>query len=88
MKLKDGFLVHDVGGEHMAVATGKASHSFNGLIRNNETADFIYRQLLTDTTEEAIVDAMAERYDAPREQIAADVAELIAQLREADFLDE
>lgn len=88
MKLKDGFFLHEVGGEHMAVATGAASRVFNGLIRNNETADFIYHQLLTDTTEEAIVDAMVERYDAPREQIAADVKELVGQLREAGFLDE
>lgn len=88
MKLKDGFFVHKVGEEYMAVATGEANRYFNGLIRNNETADFIYRQLLEETTEEAIVDAMVERYDAPREQIAADVAELIAQLREANFLDE
>lgn len=88
MQLKPGFIVHDIGGEHMAAAAGEASRSFNGLIRNNETADFIYRQLLQPTTEQAIVDAMAERYNAPREQIASDVAELLAKLRKANLLDE
>lgn len=88
MKLKDGFLLQNVGGEHMAVASGKAAKVFNGLIRNNGTADFIYHQLMQDTTEEQIVDAMVEKYDAPREVIAKDVHNIIAELRKNGFLDE
>ncbi len=88
MKLKEGFILHKAGEEYMAVASGKAAEVFNGLIRNNGTADFIFRKLLEDTTEEKVVDAMAEVYDAPREQIAKDVSKLIRQLREAGFLDE
>ena len=88
MKLKDGFILQDVGGEHMAVASGPAGEVLNGLVRNNGTADFIFRALMQETTEEAVVDAMTERYDAPRERIAADVARLVAQFREAGLLDE
>lgn len=69
MKLKDGFMTHSAGGEHMAIATGEAAKTFHGMIRNNETADFIFRQLLTDTTEGSIVDAMLQEYDAPRERV-------------------
>ncbi len=87
MKLKDGFLLHDVGDEHMVIATGEAAKVFNGLIRNNETAHFLYCQLMNETTEEALVDAMAEQYDAPRERIAADVHRFLEQLRELGFLD-
>ena len=65
MKLKDGFILQDVGGEHMAVASGPVGEVLNGLVRNNGTADFIFRALMQETTEEAVVDAMAERYDAP-----------------------
>lgn len=88
MKLKQGFILHDTGGEHMVVATGEAGKNFNGLIRNNETANFIYRQLLSDTTEEKIVDAMLEKYDAPKEVIAADVHRIILQIREAGLLED
>lgn len=88
MKLKEGLILHDTGGEHMVVATGEAGNNFNGLIRNNDTAHFIYRQLLGETTEEKIVDAMLEKYDAPREVIAADVHRIITQIREAGLLDE
>ena len=88
MKLKEGFLLHHVGEEHMVVATGKAGKIFNGLVRNNATANFIFERLLQETTEEQIVNAMLEKYDAPKEQIASDVRRIIKQVREAGFLDE
>lgn len=88
MKLKEGFILHHTGDEYMAVAAGEAAKSFNGLVRNNATAQFIYEQLLTDTTEEQIVGAMCAKYNAPRERIAADVHKIIVQVREAGFLDE
>lgn len=88
MKLKEGFVLHNVGKEYMVAATGEAGKQFNGLVRNNQTAQFIFEQLLENTSEEAIVEALLSRYDAPKAQIAADVKRVIAQLREAGFLDE
>ena len=88
MKLKEGFILHTVGDEHMVVATGEAGKLFNGLVRNNGTANFIFEQLLQETTEEQIVDAMYEKYDASREQMTADVKRVVNQIREAGFLDE
>lgn len=88
MKLKEGFMTHEVGGEHMVVAAGEAGKIFNGLIRNNKTAGFIYDMLLQETTEEQIVDAMLEKYEASREQVLADVRRIIGEIRKAGFLDE
>lgn len=88
MKLKEGFLLHQTGDETLVVASGKAAEVFNGLIRNNDTAGFIFAQLQQPTTEEAIVDAMEARYAAPREQIAADVHHMVERLRAEGFLDE
>lgn len=88
MKLKEGFILHNVGDEHMVVATGEAGKLFNGLVRNNATANFIFEQLLQETCEEQIVDAMMAKYDASREQIASDVKRVVNQIREAGFLDE
>lgn len=88
MKLKEGFLIHQAGDETLVVASGPAASVFNGLIRNNETAGFIFEQLQHPTTEQAIVDAMEARYDAPREQIARDVHRIVERLRSEGFLDE
>lgn len=88
MKLKKGFVLHNVGGEHMAVATGETAKVFNGLIRNNDQAHFIFSMLLEDITEDQIVEEMFKTYDAPREQIAADVHRMLERMREEGILDE
>ena len=42
------------------------SSSFAGLIRNNKTAAYIVECLKEETTQEKIVEAMFEKYDARR----------------------
>ena len=86
MRLKKNFITHESAGEHITVSAGGSA--FNGLIRSNSTAGFIVECLKEDTTEEGIVQRMLERYDAPREVIAADVARILANLRTIDAIDE
>ena len=64
------------------------SSSFAGLIRNNKTAAFIVECLKEETTEEKIVEAMFEKYDAPKEVLAKDVSDVIEKLRKVGALDE
>ena len=85
MKLKDTYITHDSDGEQILLDT---SSSFAGLIRNNKTAAFIVECLKEDTTEEKIVEAMLEKYDAPKDVLAKDVSEVIGKLRKVGALDE
>lgn len=87
MKLKDGLMLHTVNGEHMAIATGKAAQAFHGLVRNNETADFICKQLLKDTTPEQVAEALCTEYDVTPEQALADVQALVKKLDAAGLLE-
>ena len=86
MKLKTGFITHTVGKEQMMVAAGPVAKSFHGLVRSNETAAFIVNCLKKETSEQAIVDAMLEQYDAPREIVERDVHRVVEQLREIGAL--
>lgn len=88
MKLKKGVFLHQTGSEYMGVTQGKVTKNFNGLIRNNKTANDIYTLLQKETTEEKIVAAMSEKYDAPKEKIAKDVHKIIGEIRRAGLLDE
>lgn len=88
MKLKQGFIRHNVGGEHMAVATGEARKAFQGLVRNNATADALFELLMEETTEEQLVHTMCQRYDADPARIAADVHQMVERLRQLGFLQE
>ena len=85
MKLKDTYITHDSDGEQILLDT---SSSFAGLIRNNKTAAFIVECLKEDFTEENIVEAMFEKYDAPKDVLAKDVSEVIGKLRKVGALDD
>ena len=87
MKLKTGFITHTIGKEQMMVATGPAGKVFHGLVRSNETAAFIVDCLKKETTEEEIVAAMLEEYDAPKEVISKDVHRIVEKLREIGALE-
>ena len=83
MKLKDTYITHDSDGEQILLDT---SSSFAGLIRNNKTAAFIVECLKDDTTQEKIVEAMFEKYDAPKDVLAKDVSDVIEKLRKVGAL--
>lgn len=87
MKLKSGIVVEKNGEEYVAVATGEAAKSFNGIIRNNKTANYIFEQLKEEKTEDELVEALLERYDVSREKAQADVHALIVKIREAGLID-
>ena len=85
MKLKDTYITHESDGEQILLDT---SSSFAGLIRNNKTAAFIVECLKDDTKQEKIVEAMFEKYDAPKDVLAKDVSDVIEKLRKVGALDE
>lgn len=86
MRLKKGFVMHNIGDEYMAVSTGELLQDFYGYVRNNETAADIFRMLQEETTVEEIIDAMHKKYDVEREVLTEDVLELLEKFRESGFL--
>ena len=86
MKLKKGFVPHDMGGEHVIVPTGE--NSFAGMVRCNGTAAFIVNCLLEETTREGIVDAMLEKYDVSADVAGATVDRIVSQLREIGAIED
>ena len=86
MKLKKEFIVHDTGSETLLVPTGHVDWS--GLVKGNKTLGAILYLLKTETTEEAIVDAMKMRFDAPDETIRGDINKVVTELRRIEALDE
>ena len=86
MKLSKQFVTKDMGDSQVMVAVGGAA--FSGVVRSNRTAAFIVDQLKEETTEDAIVAAMLEKYDVSEEHARADVAKVLDTLRSIKALDE
>ncbi len=86
MKLKPNFITQDIDGTQFLIPIG--GEAFSGVVRSNEPAAFLVDLLKEETTEAALVDAMCAEYDAPREVLAADVAEVLTKLRGIGALEE
>lgn len=88
MKLRDGFITYSTGEEQIMVAAGSAAERFRGMVRSNATAAYIIDCLGRETTPDALVDKMSEKYDAPRAVIERDVQRILDALRQIGALDE
>lgn len=86
MKLKSCFITQDIDDTQFLVPV--SAEAFGGIARSNKTAAYIVELLKKETTEEEIVDALYAKYDAPREQIAGDVREILTTLRSINALEE
>ena len=86
MKLNQEFLVHNTTGESLLVPTGKAP--FSGIVRGNRTLGVLLSLLEKETTENELVSAMKERFQAPEGAIEEDVARMLSELRRIGALDE
>lgn len=86
MRLKNDFITQVIDDVQYLVPVGE--EQFSGMLRNNKTAAFIVDLLKEETTEEAVVDAMCAKYDAPPDEIATDVKEILSTLRSVGALEE
>ncbi|MBR3469554.1 MAG: PqqD family protein [Lachnospiraceae bacterium] len=86
MKLKSCFITQDIDDTQFLVPI--SAEAFSGIVRSNKTAAYIIELLKKETTEEEIVDALYAKYDAPKDQIAKDVHEILTTLRGINALEE
>ncbi len=87
MRIKDGFVVRPVAGQHMVVALGEAAKSFNGIIKLNESGRIIWDMLTDGAERDAIVDHLCAEYDVARAVVEADCDKFIRSLQENHILE-
>lgn len=88
MKIKKGFVLRVVGGEHVAVPVGALSKTFHGMINLNETGAFMWNFFSENHTLEECVDALCETYDVARETATEDVEKFLSILKSNGFIEE
>lgn len=85
MKLKEGFVLGNIAGEHVVLPSGD-DLDLSTMTTLNDTGKFIWEQLENDTTIEKIVDAILGEYDISREEAEKHVTAFVEKLRGYDFL--
>lgn len=86
MNCKHEFVLREVAGDYLLIPTGKTALDLNGMLTLNEVGAAIWKMLPEAESEAAVAQRLAQEYDAPAEQIRADVAEFFGRLRELDIL--
>ena len=74
--------------QFVAVATGEAAKSFNGLIKYNKTGAYLLELLRKDQTEDSLVEALQEKYEVSEETARKDVQAFIENLRGVGLINE
>ncbi len=89
MKIKDGFVLEEVGGSYLAVAVGDRADSFSGLVRLNGTGAFLWNLMKdNDISREELLEKVMEAFvDVSRETVLADIIAFENKLRDGGILE-
>lgn len=87
MKIKDGFVLREIAGQTVVIATGEASKTFHGMVKLNGTGRDIWQGLARGLSEDEIAQELVEKYDGvDLAKAKEDTASLIGKMEEAGFL--
>ena len=82
MKTREGFVLREIGGNHVVVAVGEAVKNFKSIINLNGTGAFLWKKLEIGATEEELVKDIISEYQVEEEVAKKDVSAFIQRLKE------
>lgn len=88
MKIKDGYIMKEVAGNSVVIATGDERMDFRGIMMFNEVGTVVFNMLDGTNSVEEIVRAIAKEYDTPVETVEADVNKLIEKMKAQGLIEE
>ena len=78
MRIKEGFILRPLLGEHIVVGEGLAQVNFDKMLALNESAAYLWEKVAgKDFTRDTLVQLLLDRYDVSAGQAAADVDRLL-----------
>ncbi len=87
MRIKPGFELRNICGEHIIIAHGLDNIDFTKVITLNESAaDVWYAVVDKDFTLEDMTNALLENYEVDEEQARNDAGQLLDSWREVGFI--
>ena len=86
MRIKDGFLLRKTAGKFIVLPLG-GELDLGSLITLNETGAFLWRLMETETTKEALAEALLAEYDVEKARAEADLEALLAKMSAAGILE-
>jgi Coenzyme PQQ synthesis protein D (PqqD). len=89
MRIKEGFILRTICGEHVVVGEGLAQVNYNKLISLNNSAAWLWEQVQgRDFSVEDLASLLQERYEVSAEQALADSRKLLRVWQEQNLVTE
>lgn len=88
LKIKEGFILREVGGTSCVVAVGKASKNFKGMITLNETGVLLFKELLNGSTKELLTQKLLNEYEIDELTAECDVEDFIMKLLDGGIIEQ
>ena len=63
MKIKEGFVLRNMGGQAVVVSIGSASKVFNGMVKLNETGEYLWGKISDGASRNDLINSLLEKYD-------------------------
>ena len=88
MKIKEGFELREICGEHVILSHGLDNIDFSKVISLNETAAFLWKEAAgkDDFNEEGLVAALLAAYEVDEDTARRDVAQVVSKWKEIGLL--
>ena len=86
MRIKDGFVLREIAGQAMVIATGEASMGFHGMIKLNATGKRIWQGLSDGLTVQEIARGLSAEYAVSEDKAFEDVNAMVDRMKQAGFL--
>lgn len=87
MKIKEGFILRKIAGEDIVVPIGNNIADFNGVIRLNESAAFLWREVQQESSKSDLVAKLKKEYEIDEELASNDVQKFINVLVEHNVIE-
>lgn len=86
-KIKQGFKLISVAGEHMVVPLGIQIVDFQAMITLNDTGAFLWQALQEGCSEDELTEKLIERYEVKEEKARMDVKRFLGILEQEGLLE-
>lgn len=87
MHLKCEFETVEIDNQIIAVPVGEYIGEYRGVIKMNETANYIFSLLMKETEEKAVIEQTALKFGCKAEDIASDVHKVIQEFVEQGLIE-
>jgi sensor domain CHASE-containing protein len=88
MRAKEGFVLHKMGEQAVVIAVGEATKNFNGMIKLNDTGEFLWKMLEKGANKKQLASALYEDYEVTMEQAESDVERFIEILSKPGIIED